>query len=516
MRLLILLLGLLLPDPAAGLEVEPPNIKIDPSNPNLQYSGRWNFEHPSAPWCVWPGSSLVARFKGREIAITLETASRDHATAILVIVNDDQANAIPIVVRGGTHEYLLATDLPEREHKVELVRTAGWLRFTVRNLRISGTGLVPPAPRPKRRLTFYSDSSFGSTTESNELRFEWDIGYYAATGIASRMLTAEHHNISVENVRLQDMMQNYWDRYGPNPGDNKRWDFSRYTPDAIIVLFDFDTPPEYEAFLDTLRTVQPSAHIVFMCTPDLYGTERAGSPCDFLPRLVEQHRDDNVSVLQFPWIFGHGHGTQYDQSGIANTLARHLEKILGWSYKPSDVMDGFGRNGDVANGSFESVAPFGGYGWRYAQFPTDRAERKKGTRVRRIDQALDAPDGRAYLRLARGARTHQANPASDGDRIDVRLWARGSTERDVAAVTIDFRDRVMWSDPVDTHTDTLRLTAEWKEYQLTASTPPRAERVIWHTRLTLEAGAGSMVDFDAIEMMTTSASGRKRQESDDE
>ena len=28
-------------------------------------------------------------------------------------------------------------------------------------------------------------------------------------------------------------------------------------------------------------------------------------------------------------------------------------------------MDGFGRQGDVANGSFEHAAPFGGFGWRY-------------------------------------------------------------------------------------------------------------------------------------------------------
>ena len=51
---------------------------------------------------------------------------------------------------------------------------------------------------------------------------------------------------------------------------------------------------------------------------------------------------------------------------MAVELADHLEEVMGWTAAEPDVMSGYGVDGDVANGSFEQTAPFGGYGWRYA------------------------------------------------------------------------------------------------------------------------------------------------------
>jgi hypothetical protein len=37
---------------------------------------------------------------------------------------------------------------------------------------------------------------------------------------------------------------------------------------------------------------------------------------------------------------------------------------MGWIPGPSDVLSGYGVEANVANGGFEEVAPFGGWGWR--------------------------------------------------------------------------------------------------------------------------------------------------------
>ena len=80
---------------------------------------------------------------------------------------------------------------------------------------------------------------------------------------------------------------------------------------------------------------------------------------------------------------------------MAHVLVRHLESIpdLGWTrVRNADVMNGYGANRNVANGGFEEVAPFGGFGWRYY---TDDG-------VSRIEES--APHtGQYFLRLENGA-----------------------------------------------------------------------------------------------------------------
>jgi hypothetical protein len=72
-----------------------------------------------------------------------------------------------------------------------------------------------------------------------------------------------------------------------------------------------------------------------------------------------------MSWAVFPWVFAQYHGCEYDHGGMAMVLAEHIETVMGWTASPQDVMSGFGVEGDVANGSFEEVAPFGAWGWRY-------------------------------------------------------------------------------------------------------------------------------------------------------
>jgi len=60
-----------------------------------------------------------------------------------------------------------------------------------------------------------------------------------------------------------------------------------------------------------------------------------------------------------------------------------------------DLFSGYGWEGDVANGSFEHVAPFGGWGWRYFD----------DIGVQRIHNQSGAPHGEYYLQLTNGAQS---------------------------------------------------------------------------------------------------------------
>ncbi len=480
---------------------------IDPSDKNILYTGRWYRADPSTPWCSWQGCSIIANLQGTSISARLQTVA-DAKDWIFVIIDKDRANARTLALTGGTSDYLLASGLPDTTHKVEIVKksNAGTDHIvTFHGFSISGPGLASPPARPRRKIEFYGDSNLAGVSvehEQNKGDMKYRDSYYGLAGIASRMLDAEYHNVSKGGETVHNIMKNIWDKYYPN--SSELWDFSNNRPDAVIINIganDVRKPKDsivraYHSFLDAMRSTHPEAHIVVM---NAYGWSYR-EPANYTKEVVAARKDSNMSCLHFPWVFEQWHGCQYDHSGMANLLAVHLSEVMGWDYIPSDVMNGFGGKGTVANGSFETLAPFGAYGWRYYA----------ATGVNRITEATDAHDGYCYLRLENGAKVHQPNPASDGDRFTVSVWMRAKANGAKGKITIEFKDQKMWTDPLDTHTATHTLTSVWQEYSVTRRAPTGGEKPVYQIKVILQAGPGDIVDFDSVQMTRHSRSQRRR------
>ena len=470
---------------------------IDPADERILYTGRWYQADPSAPWCSWQGCSIIANFRGTSISARFQAVA-DDKDRIFVIIDDDKSSARTIALTGGTADYLLAAGLSDATHKVEIVKKSNAGKdhiITFHGLSIAGSDLTSPPARPLLKLEFYGDSNLAGHSvehEQNKGEMKYRDSYYCFAGIASRMLDAEYHNISKGGERIQDVMTNIWDKYYPNSSET--WDFSRNRPDAVIVNLganDVGEPKDsivkaYHKFLNALRDIHPDAHIVVM---NAYGWSY-DEPANYTREVVAARNDSNMSCLHFPWVFEQWHGCQYDHSGMANLLAEHLSSVVGWNYKPSDVMNGFGREGDVANGSFEQVAPFGGYGWRY--YTADR--------VSRVTGADDARHGDCYLRLADGANVHQPNPASDGETFTVTVWMRGLSDGDKGKISIEFKDQKMWTEPLAVFTTAETLTTYWRHYSLTRTAPSGGPKPVYQIKVILRAGEGDTVCFDDVRM----------------
>jgi len=154
-------------------------------------------------------------------------------------------------------------------------------------------------------------------------------------------------------------------------------------------------------------------------------------------------------------------------------------------------LDGFGVDGDVANGGFEETSPFGGYAWRYFLDPG----------VDRINDSAGAKEGDYYLSLSGNAESFQTNPANSGDTVTVTAWMRGSNNGDQAEMTIDFRDQSMGGfdiAPVIAHTEIKALTTSWAEYTMNA-TAPTTGNPIFGTRTTFSARPGDTVYVDDVQ-----------------
>jgi hypothetical protein len=481
---------------------------IDPADSRITYSGRWDFSARSKPWCAWQGSSIKAKFHGTDIQAVFELTGRPEYVRIIIDGNADSSRKIELFTKQQT--YALASGLSAGEHQIEIVKEtySGKGRMIFHGFHVSGKGLLDSASTQQPlRIVFFGDSNLAGSSlehEKNEGSPSLRGCYYSLAGIASRMLDAEYHNISCGGAKIAGGLNsgmsfyNRVDFYQPEP----RWKPETFPADICVVNLGANDisskskdqiKQDYVTFVATIRSEYPSARIVLM---NGYGWSRK-EPANYTQEVIAAMGDTKLSRVIFPWLFNEWHGCEYDHAGMAQSLVDHLvllDPILCKQVRPLDVMDGFGRDGNVANGSFERMAPFGGYGWRYF---TDGAQR--------IHNAGASADGEWFLRLPPGKQVHQPNPASVGNTYTIKLKMRGREAGDEGLVRIEFRDQEWRHEiPGSSRTFRYKLDATWNDYGMTlnspaASQPQDASRDPRQIIIRLMAESGT-VDIDDVQL----------------
>ncbi|MDP7110653.1 MAG: GDSL-type esterase/lipase family protein, partial [Myxococcota bacterium] len=455
----------------------PATFEVDPADPALRYVGRWNLDDPSLPSVGWQGASVALSFEGTAVDVHLDSGNQSEQYR--VVVDGDHPGSTRFASAAGLQTYALADGLDLGEHEVELIKEtyAGTDPF-LHGFTVTGQGLLAAPETAPRHIEFYGDSNLAGhslMSEQNQGGTALQGSHFTYAGITARAFGADYTNISVGGETLQGMTQLY-DRqswYDSQPS----WDFATFPADAVVMNLgandiygasESTIRQRYVAMLDRLRAAHPDARIVVF---NGWGWD-ADEPADYTADVVAEYGDPGVSAATFPWVFEQWHGCEYDHGGMARYLIAHMEDVLGWQATQPDVMSGFGLGGDVANGGFEEIAPFGGYGWRYYTDPG----------VSRVEDEAEAHGGDFFLRLTDGAAVHQPNPATDGDLVEVSLWLRGDDAGDTVDVTLDFRDQTMWTDPLDSSTETLTLTADWQSHTAQALAPNSPANPVVHTR----------------------------------
>ena len=163
---------------------------------------------------------------------------------------------------------------------------------------------------------------------------------------------------------------------------------------------------------------------------------------------------------------------------------------VGIAVHETAQVTGYGLGGDVANGGFEEVAPFGGFGWRY----------KDSAGVQRLRAPGMAFEGEHFVRLSSQDAIHQPNPASNGDTVSVSWWARAEGGSGTLEATVDFRNQQIYLAPMDSTTRSFALSGAWQLFQMSVTAPASTPNPVFHTRLTFTPAAGSTVDVDAVSM----------------
>ena len=322
---------------------------------DLHFIGRFDFSAgPTTPWLAWPGTEIVARFRGTSISVRLDDGGANFFDAWV-----DGAPQPVIDTTSGPADYTIASGLTDDEHTVRIARATESFLGRTRFLGFPGATLIPSAPPYAHLIEFIGDSitcgvgvlgvgpgcPFSPDTES-------EPDAYGA--LAAQTLGAGHVAIAYAGhglYRNYDLTTDtvlpvlFERRLAESPGDP--WDFS-YTPDVVVVNlgtndFGMGDPgmpfvDACDAFVMQLRGHYPGAAILLTTSPML-----GGAPHDaqrgYLSQVIASaaaRSDTRVSMVDFdPQSPTDGLGCDYHPSAtthrnMAALLVTAIRGVTGW------------------------------------------------------------------------------------------------------------------------------------------------------------------------------------------
>ncbi|HEX3774774.1 MAG TPA: SGNH/GDSL hydrolase family protein, partial [Polyangiaceae bacterium] len=285
-----------------------------------RFIGRFDMTNPNAPVAEWSGSAISLRFTGTSIGVTLS----DGASDVFEVIIDGQQSVVPSI--GGTNKYTLGSGLSNGPHDLLIYkRTEAFFG----DMAFGGFDIDPSAylagdPVPTRRIELIGDSisagygdegmnpcMFMPSTENQYLSY----GPLAARALNADLYTEAWSGIGmVSNSGGDTTMPTMPERYGktlPVKDAMDTWDFSKYTPDAVVINLgtnDFSAgdpgmnfQTTYTSFVTMLRGHYANARIYLAVGPMLGGGSYTQAKT-YLNGVISARAsagDKNLALLEF-------------------------------------------------------------------------------------------------------------------------------------------------------------------------------------------------------------------------
>jgi hypothetical protein len=305
---------------------------VKSNDPHIRYSGRIAFTDSTAE-LSWSATEVIINFDGSGVSGVLRDERSDNNYN--VIVDGKVMSVLHPQMAKGT--YVLASGLPPGKHTLQLFKRTEWAMgktwfygFVLDN----GAQILPPPPEQKRKIEFFGNSiSCGyadiDTTGKDRGTSPYEDGYISYAAITARHFDAELYNTSKSGIGITVswfpmVMSEMYDRLDATD-PNRKWDFSRYTPDVVVInLFQNDSwivklpnnaqfktrfgnqPPTpefiinaYQGFVASVRTKYPKTSII--CILGSMDATKAGSPWPgYIDQAVAGLNDKNIYTHFIP------------------------------------------------------------------------------------------------------------------------------------------------------------------------------------------------------------------------
>lgn len=322
-------------------------------NKNLQYTGRIDFADARKPRFWSPGVYVTARFRGPSCAVVVNDEARGNDHNYVVLVVDGRATRQRLAGRTDT---LRVAGLADGPHTLVLCKATESGQGYLALVGLRCARLLPPPPRPARRIEFIGNSiTCGTGSDLSAVacgKGQWydQHNAYAAYGPrTARALGAEWQLTAVSGIGLMHSccgmaitMPEVFDKL--NLRDNAgAGDFRRYRPDVVTVCLGQNDGVQdsaqfcanYLAFLKTLRAAYPAAHLVCLSSP-MADARLTAVLHRYLGGVVAAARaggDARVHKFFFSRSWNSGcdtHPTLAEHRVIAQELTAYLKQTMGW------------------------------------------------------------------------------------------------------------------------------------------------------------------------------------------
>lgn len=346
---------------------------VSPAEVPIRWEGRIDARNAAAPRFAWPASGLRLRFRGTGLVLRLRDVSYEDVirdTDYLAVYVDERA-PITIALEAGVLDYPVAHGLPGGDHEVRILkRTEAEVgTITLEGLSLEGrraSFLAAPDVRPHRMLAIGDSITAGYGIDGPDAFCHYGAGTSNATRtfafLAAQQLDAEVQAIAWSgrgvyrnnDPSIPELIPEVFERQLATEAE-PHFSPTAFVPEVIVVNLgtnDLSQPnierarfyTAYRAFLDRLRSLYPSAHLVLVVGPMLADDYPPHSRALSKARrtalgLVAERRAHGDRAISFLEMFGaspeEGYGCDYHPSlrthhRMADTLVAHVRTTLGW------------------------------------------------------------------------------------------------------------------------------------------------------------------------------------------
>jgi lysophospholipase L1-like esterase len=352
---LALVLGLLAPVLTTAAPTPPQTTLFAADNPHIQYTGRIDFSNPKKPRFWAPGVYVTVRFAGPTCAV-LVTDELLGGTKhnYLEIILDGKPTRLQLT--GKENTVPVADKLPGKTHTLTVCKNTeanvGYLEFG----GVRCAQLLPPPPRPARRIEFIGNSiTCGTGSDESAVpcgQGQWHDqhnAYQAYGPTTARALGAQWQLTAVSGIGLMRsccnmamVMPQVFDKI--NLRENTlTWDFSRYQPDVVTICLGQNDGVQdsttfcskYVSFLNALRQHYPRAQLVCLTSPMADARLTAVLRRYLTGVVAHQNAAGDAAVHKFFFARSYrsgcdNHPSLAEHQLIAQELTDYLQTTLHW------------------------------------------------------------------------------------------------------------------------------------------------------------------------------------------
>lgn len=334
--------------------------------PKLEYCGRVHRDREDGALMIYPASFVRIRFTGSRIRAVITNIHSYWKNSMGWLLDGQQYRGD--LADEGETVLNLGENLEEGEHELCLFKRMDSCHMALFHgfLLAEGGQVLTQEPLPERRIEVYGDSvSAGEVSEAvdycgqpdPEHNGEYSNSYDSYAWITARKLGAQLHDIAQGGIALQNG-QGYFNepdargmewmydkmQYHPNLCQPGTWDFSRYTPQVVILAFgqndshpmdymaqDYDCEASrqwraaYSGFLDRLREIYPHAHII--CKTTILEHDKSWDRA--IRQVVEEKRDRQIHYFAYSnnSTGTKGHIRRPEAERMAEELSAYIERL---------------------------------------------------------------------------------------------------------------------------------------------------------------------------------------------